>query len=139
LAAGDARAGFDAVKSRLAQETVDRRAYWMAPDIALQKQQPRAFALPGFDEYLLGYKDRSLMLAEEHKNAIIPGGNGVFQSTIVRAGRVIGVWKRTLGAKRIDVTMLPLVPLTATERARVEEALEPYARFIGKPTRITWP
>ena len=40
-------------------------------------------ALPGFDEYLLGFKDRALMLAAEHKQAIIPGENGIFQATIV--------------------------------------------------------
>lgn len=33
-------------------------------------------ALPTFHEYLLGYKDRSLMLVEEYKQAIFPGGNG---------------------------------------------------------------
>jgi hypothetical protein len=96
-------------------------------------------ALPGFDEYLLGFKDRSLMLDPEHKQAIIPGGNGVFQSTIVRAGRVIGTWKRTVGKTRTTVKVQPLVTLGATDRARVEEALQPYGRFIGQPLRIDWP
>src|SRR4051794_1683309 len=44
-------------------------------------------ALPGFDEYLLGYKDRSMMATAADLAAIIPGGNGVFQSTLVRDGR----------------------------------------------------
>ena len=67
-------------------------------------------ALPGFDEYLLGFKDRALMLAAEHKQAIIPGGNGMFQSTIVRGGRVIGTWKRTATKRRLTVQVRPLVP-----------------------------
>jgi hypothetical protein len=96
-------------------------------------------ALPGFDEYLLGFKDRSLMLDPEHKQAIIPGGNGVFQSTIVRAGRVIGTWKRTTGKTRTTVRVQPLVALGPTDRARVEEALQPYGRFVGQPLRVDWP
>ena len=96
-------------------------------------------ALPGFDEYLLGYKDRTLMIAPEHKQAIIPGGNGVFQSTIVRGGRVVATWKRTLGKARATVTVQPLVTLRAGERRRVEAAFTPYGRFVALPLDIRWP
>ncbi|MDG4799898.1 winged helix DNA-binding domain-containing protein [Micromonospora sp. WMMD980] len=54
--------------------------------------------LPGFDEYLLNFKDRSLMLDPAHADAVVPGNNGIFQATVVRGGRVVGTWKRTLGA-----------------------------------------
>ncbi|MGC5021806.1 winged helix DNA-binding domain-containing protein [Micromonospora sp. DT47] len=94
--------------------------------------------LPGFDEYLLGFKDRTLMLDPAHKQAIIPGGNGVFQATLVRGGRVVGTWKRTVGRTRATVTLHPLVPLDAAVRARFEAALDGYARFLGLPLRHTW-
>lgn len=94
--------------------------------------------LPGFDEYLLGYKDRSLRLDPAHKDAIVPGGNGVFQPTVVRDGRVVGTWKRSVGRHRVTVTVRPLVPLDA-ERARVERALARYAAFLGLPLCVNWP
>ncbi|MEU4217779.1 winged helix DNA-binding domain-containing protein [Actinoplanes sp. NPDC026623] len=96
-------------------------------------------ALPGFDEYMLGYKDRAMMLDEGHFDAVVPGGNGVFQSTIVRGGRVAGTWKRTLGKKAVTIDVFPLVPLKPAERAQVEAALQPYARFVGLPPQIRWP
>jgi hypothetical protein len=96
-------------------------------------------ALPGFDEYLLGFKDRSMMIDAAHQQAIIPGGNGVFQATIVRGGRVVGTWKRTLTKKNTVVQVRPLVSLTAADRIRVEAALEPYARFVGLPLAVRWP
>ncbi len=96
-------------------------------------------ALPGFDEYLLGFKDRSLMVDAEHKQAIIPGNNGVFQSTIVRGGRVIGTWKRSLTKANVVVDVRPLVPLGAAERDAVQAALEPYAGFLGVPLVLRWP
>ncbi|MEV4490505.1 winged helix DNA-binding domain-containing protein [Micromonospora coxensis] len=91
--------------------------------------------LPGFDEYLLGYKDRALMLDPAHKQAVVPGGNGVFQSTVVRGGRVVGTWKRTLGKTRVSVTVRPLADV---DRAPVEAALSGYARFVGLPPAVTW-
>ncbi|HEU4347954.1 MAG TPA: winged helix DNA-binding domain-containing protein [Actinoplanes sp.] len=96
-------------------------------------------ALPGFDEYMLGYKDRSMMLDEAHKQAIVPGGNGVFQATLVRGGRVVGIWKRTLTKKAVVVAAQPLLPFGAADRKNAEAALLPYADFIGRSLEVRWP
>ena len=96
-------------------------------------------ALPGFDEYMLGYKDRSLLLDPAHFQAVVPGNNGVFQSTLVRGGRVAGVWKRRLTAKKVIVDAIPLVTFTATDRKRAEAALQPYAAFVELPLEVRWP
>jgi hypothetical protein len=96
-------------------------------------------ALPGFDEYLLGYKDRSLMVDDAHKQAIIPGNNGIFQATVVRAGRVVATWKRTLTRTAVAVAVRPLVPFGAADRRHTEAALQPYAAFLGQPLQVTWP
>src|SRR3712207_8854037 len=53
--------------------------------------------------------------------AIIPGGNGVFQATLVRAGRVVATWKRTLGRTSVTVTVQPLVAFTQRDHRRSEE------------------
>ncbi|MEV4656414.1 winged helix DNA-binding domain-containing protein [Micromonospora sp. NPDC049301] len=95
--------------------------------------------LPGFDEYLLGYRDRALMLDPAHQAAVVPGNNGIFQATVVRAGRVVGLWKRRLGRTAVTVTIQPLTPLDAGERAQVEQALGRYADYLGLPPRFDWP
>ncbi|MET7834614.1 winged helix DNA-binding domain-containing protein [Micromonospora sediminicola] len=94
--------------------------------------------LPGFDEYLLGFKDRSLMLDPAHADAVVPGNNGMFQSTVVRDGRVVGTWKRTLGKSAVTVTVRQLVPFDVALRARVDAALAGYARFLGLELRHSW-
>ncbi|WP_433361618.1 winged helix DNA-binding domain-containing protein [Actinoplanes sp. CA-142083] len=93
-------------------------------------------ALSGFDEYMLGYKDRSLMATPSDLAAIIPGGNGVFQSTLVRDGRVVATWKRVLGSKGVTVTVLPLASLPAKA---AEKALAPFADFLGVPLTVKNP
>jgi hypothetical protein len=137
----DVKAGVAAAGERLTGVRVDGTEMLM--DAALADAAPKSsddwLTLPGFDEYMLGYKDRSMMLDEGHLDAIVPGGNGVFQATIVRAGRVVGIWKRTLGTKAVTVSVTPLVPLKPAERRKVEAALEPYAKFVGLPLAVRWP
>jgi hypothetical protein len=94
--------------------------------------------LPGFDEYLLGFKDRTLMLDDAHKQAIIPGNNGMFQATIVHAGRVVGTWKRTLGKKAVTIDAIALVPLRPAARAKAERSFAGYAAYLGLPAVVRW-
>ncbi|MFV0285623.1 MAG: DNA glycosylase AlkZ-like family protein, partial [Demequina sp.] len=93
---------------------------------------------PGFDEYMLGYGDRSAFLDDGHLDAVVPGSNGVFRATVVRDGRVVGTWKRTLRAKACSIEVTPLTRLSARERGDAEEAFAPYGVFVGLPLAVTW-
>ena len=72
------------------------RTTWRQRRIDADPAVARVHLLPGFDEYVLGYQDRSAVLAPEHSQAIVPGGNGVFRPTIVVDGAVVGTWRRTV-------------------------------------------
>jgi len=142
LTMGDTRAGLAAAGGQLTSVRVGGTE--MVVDPALLDTSPAGaagdwVALPGFDEYMLGYKDRTLMMDAEHLTAVVPGGNGVFRATLVRGGRVAGTWTRTLGRKAVTVEVQPLVRLGAGERAAAEEALRPYAAFLGLPLEVHWP
>jgi Winged helix DNA-binding domain len=88
--------------------------------------------LPGFDEYLLGYRDRSAVLAAEHAQKVVPGGNGMFLPMVVVEGQVAGTWKRTVRKNGVDVALKPFVTLGDVEE-RVSEAATRYSRFLGVP------
>jgi hypothetical protein len=63
--------------------------------------------LPGFDEFVLGYADRTCAVRPEFADRIVPGGNGMFRPTVVSGGRVVGTWGWSgRGAKR-TVTATP--------------------------------
>jgi len=98
----------------------------------------RHLVLPGFDEYMLGYGDRSLLMEPEHLKAVVPGNNGVFQATLVRDGRVVGIWKRTLKTKTVDITVTTLGSLSATDIRAFEREFAAYGRFVGREPRVTW-
>jgi hypothetical protein len=144
LPATDTKRGIAAAGAQLAAVQVAGREMYLDPALldapaTEPADDDEVLLLPGFDEYLLGFKDRSLMLDAKHKQAIIPGGNGIFQATIVRGGRVIGTWKRTMTTTRAVVDLRPLVRLGAADRSRIEDALKPYAHFTGRPVQARWP
>lgn len=136
LSAGEARTGFESIRSNLIQETANKETYWMSPGVA-EPGELCAFALPGFDEYLLGYKDRSAVLDAAHADKICPGGNGMFAPTIVINGRVAGTWKRTIKKSSIDIVATPFAPLKKAERRAFDEAAGRYASFMSLPVTLS--
>ncbi|MGY1619385.1 winged helix DNA-binding domain-containing protein [Geodermatophilus sp. SYSU D00691] len=102
----DARAGLADVRPQLAALDVGGTQHLLDPATPDRLAEARAeaggvFLLPGFDEYVLGYGDRSAVLAAEHADRIVPGGNGVFRPTVVADGRIVGTWRwNGRGAKR---------------------------------------
>lgn len=139
LAAADARAGFEMLKPELVHASIAGKDYWMAPGLAgMTPATPAAIvhAPPGFDEYLLGYQDRSAVLEAEHAGKVCPGGNGMFASTIIVNGRVAGVWSRTLKKQLITISAQPFTALGKTQERLFAQAAQRYAAFLGKAAEI---
>ena len=137
LPLGDARIGLALARDALEELVVDGVSYWMAPGLGDRVPARSVRALPGFDEFLLGYTDRSASLAAEHFQAIVPGGNGVFQPTIVVDGRVLGTWRRTRSTGGVTVTPLPFAPLSRRDRGGFESAILDYGTFLGAEATVT--
>ena len=132
LTVTEARTGLEV--ARLVSEKVDDNEYWMVADAPDHKARDESgvHLLPGFDEYLIGYKDRGAVLASEHSHKIVPGNNGIFQPTIVIGGRVVGTWRRKLKKNSVDVTLSPFTELGDAEEKAIEAA-KSYSDFIGLP------
>jgi hypothetical protein len=138
LTAVDARAGVEMAKPHLAQESVDGKVYWMSPTKPTARDKsPTAYLLPGFDEYMLGYRDRSAVLEARHAPRIAPGANGVFNPTIVIDGQVAGTWKRTFKQGAVVVTLSPFKPLNKAKRDAVAVAAKGYGKFLGLPVGLS--
>jgi Winged helix DNA-binding domain len=129
----DARAGLEQVKAQLSQETVNGQTYWLSPDVPLRvADSPTAYLLPGFDEYMLGYTDRSAILEEIHAQKIVPGKNGVFNPTVVIDGKVMGTWKRTVKKDSVTITLSPFASFSEAQNRAIGIAAEHYGKFMGK-------
>jgi hypothetical protein len=137
ITAAEAKLGLAAVGNDLLQETVGGVVYWR-PDHtpATFSSRPNLQLLPGFDEYILGYGGRDAVLDPAYARRICPGGNGVFSSTMVVDGRVVGTWKRTLKKNRVVITPDPFQPLSIVETAALRMAAERYGAFLGLPVLL---
>ena len=93
-------------------------------------------ALPGFDEHLLGYRDRSFAIEPENFAIVVPGKNGIFLPLLVQGGRVIGTWRRDWQPKRVTVEPRPFTPLSATVDRSAGRSLLEYAAFLDRPVEV---
>jgi hypothetical protein len=60
LTDSDARIGLDKNKSKLVSEDINNQMYWFSNKIkGIYDSYPSSQLLPNFDEYIVGYKDRS--------------------------------------------------------------------------------
>jgi hypothetical protein len=138
LPARDARASLEMVEAELAHEEFGGRTYWSRSSLnATEAASPNAHLLPAFDEYLLGYKDRSDVLDPAYGTTVVPGGNGMFKPVIVVDGRVVGTWKRTLRKTKVLARLEPFEPLSPAQMDAAVAAVEPYGRFLGLPVEIS--
>lgn len=132
----DAKLGVELAKDTLRTETMDNQVYWLDADTALQPPQKTAFLLPGFDEFMLGYKDRAAVLDSTHAQKIVPGNNGVFLPTIVIDGRIVGTWKKVMRKNDIIITLLPFNQLSKDDIKALQIPMKRYAAFSGMPVRL---
>ena len=132
LAAIDARAGLEGIKSQLVEEKIGGKSYWMPTHaIETRPSPPAAYLLPGYDEYLIAYRDRSAALDSKYAGNV-GRGNGLF-STIVIDGRVVGNWRRTVKKAAVIIELAPFAPLPAAEEEAVNAAIRRYGQFLGLP------
>src|SRR6478672_881752 len=119
-------------------ETIGGQAYLVAADRPEPAAGTPVRLLPGFDEYVLGYKDRSAILTAEEELRVVPGKNGMFLGTVVVGGLVVGTWNRKTSARRTVVTVTPFGSLSATRRREIERAAAAYGRHLGSPAEVTY-
>jgi hypothetical protein len=123
LSLRDARAGLRAIAEELVEldgGLVDLTGRKAAGPVA-----PRL--LPGFDPYLLGWRDRGFAVPAAHARRVHPGG-GILRATATADGRVVGTWKARRRGGRLTVELEPFVCLRPGEA----DALAAEARDVER-------
>jgi len=133
LTLADARAGL-AAAGGLSSVTIDSSEYWLAAD-ALDRASPISAGLhllPGYDEYFIGYADRSAVIRAEHKTKISPGANGLFYPMLVVDGQISGVWQRALKKGNLAIELRPFRLLEVSPE-QITAAVRRYSNFQELP------
>ena len=123
----DARAGLGAIARELvegADGLVDVRR---DADRDPSRIPPRL--LPMWDEMLVGWKGRAVVVPERNREAYGTNMNGVIRAIVCVGGEAVGTWgiRRDRGTVTVDVT--PLEEFSATTAAGVERDVADVVRF----------
>jgi hypothetical protein len=137
LTVADARAGLEMVTSQLMHEVIDSQTYWCSAYTSPTKDLSQTvYLLPNFDEYTVGYTDRSAVVKASDAAKFDTRGN-VLNPTIVLDGLVVGTWKRTMKKDAVTLTPSLFRPLTKAETHALSASASCYGAFLDMPVNVT--
>lgn len=138
LTAADARSGLAMVASQLISEVINGLTYWLASSTPPAKELSQAaYLLPNYDEYVVGYTDRSAVFDESHTKKLGTRDNVFFNHIVVMDGQVVGTWKRTVKKEEVTITPCFFTEMDEDQRRAFEAAVERYGVFLDKATNVT--
>ncbi len=138
LTASQAKIALELVKSDFFPETIDGHTYWLPKSFVNSPgEEKSAYLLPAFDEFLISYTDRGVVLPPGILSRAV-SQNGIFRPVIVANGQALGIWKRAVRRDKVLVkTDLYTTPSQAM-RDMVEKAALPFGRFLEKTPEINY-
>ena len=90
---GDCRHGIQALKEELHVESWQGRQFYIHNSCRTRGfRQGQTLLLPSYDEYLISYKSRDIILPTEHRHRA-HSNNGIFYPVIAHDGIICGNWK----------------------------------------------
>lgn len=93
LGTGDCRKAVELVGDELGKESVSGREFFIHSSCRTRGfRNGNVILLPPYDEYLIGYKSRDIVLDTEHSHKA-HNKTGIFYPVVVQNGRVCGNWK----------------------------------------------
>ena len=129
LTIAEANRGIEMTKSQLHSETIANKIYWMAQQTAaIKNKTTNACMLPVYDEYLVGYKDRSAAHNPAYDNEI---KMSIFQPAIIINGKVSGTWRRNFEKKTLNIVASAFSSFTKNQELGIYTEGDRYSNFIG--------
>jgi hypothetical protein len=136
LTVSNAKIGLESIKSKLDSIEIDNQTYWINNNFTHEiKDFESIHFLPAFDEFMVGYKDRSASLDPKIAKTVITS-NGIFRPIIVVNGKIEGIWKRMLKKDHVFIEPHFFKLKNKLKKKVLLEAAKPYGDFLGMKTVI---
>jgi hypothetical protein len=137
LSAKDCQWSVELVKGKLISEQIEKLTYWFTDSLTTPGEDPNAFyLLPAYDEYLIGYSDRSAVLPAGAFTKVV-SNNGIFRPVVVVGGRVAGVWKRVIKKEKVRLEVGLFDAFSTNLGDRIDKAGLLYGLFLEKDIEIS--
>jgi hypothetical protein len=137
LTVTDAKRGIALVGSALERLTIGDTDYWAGTGAPrLTRQALSAHLLPNYDEYFIGFRDRSAIGHRVRDTSAVTGGNALIPHVIVVNGELVGLWRRAFEKERVVVSLEAHARLSARERDRIAAEARRFARFLDRAADV---
>ena len=132
----DANKGLDSIRSQLISAVENGQTYWFADATPTRVPSPTVHLLPDYDEYTVGYTDRSMIFDSANTQKLDSRGSELAQYIIVIDGLIAGTWKRTIKRSEVVIELVRFRDLTKAEEQALAEAVDHYGKFLGLQVRL---
>lgn len=132
LTVKEARLAVHLIKGSLNNLKSNSHEYWCyEQSIPETVKDNSVYLLPAFDELIVGYKDRTSVLPSENiKKTILK--NGMFKPVILKNGKAVGIWKRTVVKDKIRFESQLFNGLKRNGEEEILKKINEFGRFSGK-------
>jgi hypothetical protein len=124
-------AAITAIRDELSEVEFDGRRGWTLGAVV---PSPGFRLLPMFDNYLLGYRDRTAMLDARVQAQVYVGG--IIKATVVCDGRIIGIWRLARSGRSAAIRVTPFERFTPRHHGELERERADIERFLGRPVGL---
>lgn len=136
LSAADAKNALEMIKPSLDEIVTKEDTYWLFPATMGKATVKSCYLLPAFDEFLIGYKDRTAAISREVQPKAFTN-NGIFRPIVVLDGKVKGIWSRSFSKDKVTIKIDLFEGTTAAIETAIKRQGKRYAAFLAKELVIS--
>jgi hypothetical protein len=135
LSLAEARSGWQGISPQLIEVERGKSTAWMLKSqrkglARSATRRPLVRLLPAYDTYLLGTRNRDLIISASYVKRLFPGG-GLLRPAVLLDGRAVGTWRIQRRWETIDVIIEVFERLPVAARRALESEVEDLGRFLG--------
>lgn len=131
LTVKDAKQGIGELDKKLSKFSADGGEYFFHDHVIKTFDDTATFLLPDYDEYGMGYKDRSVYMPQTRATQEKFTASSEYAHWLIVDGRFGGRWERKQKAKATDVNITPFAKLSKEQERNVKNAVNRFVTFVG--------
>lgn len=130
LSLTDAKKAPEMVKEQFIHKEVNGVTFWFKESKKSMKRKSDVIhLLPNYDEFLVGFKERTAVLESIDNIKLDVRENVLFNHIIILNGRIVGGWKRNLTQKTAKVIPTFLTKLTKPQEDLFDQEVKRFEEF----------
>jgi hypothetical protein len=131
----DVKRGVQIAASELQEVALNGQRFWFR-ERSVPKSSPSAHLLPNYDEYFIGFKDRSAIGKRLRDAKAVTGGDALIAHVVVIDGQLVGGWRRRFEKQTAILDLKLLTRLTTAEEKRLAAAARRFGEFLGAEVEV---